>query len=243
MSTPDRSDLPSPAELIVVMPIYNEEANIRSVLDEWHATFSALKISAQFYAINDGSRDGTLKALQAWEAEHPGHIQIFDKPNSGHGRSCRYGYDRACASGVPWVLQIDSDGQCDPGYFSEFWSARSEADCVFGVRRKRDDGRMRKAISTVCRWLTTFVAGVSVTDPNVPYRLMRTEVLAKALNGVPQDFDIHNIALTVVLRRTTGLRWRTVPIRFRDRQGGTNSINIPKIVKMGVGMLKALRRI
>jgi dolichol-phosphate mannosyltransferase len=240
MSTPPNT---APPELIVVMPIYNEEANIATVLDEWHREFERLNIAASVYAVNDGSRDGTLALLEQMKIDRPGELVVFDKPNSGHGRSCRYGYNRACESSAPWVLQIDSDGQCDPSYFEAFWTSRTDADYVAGVRRQRDDGLARKVISAVCRWLTVLISGVALTDPNVPYRLLRREVLCEALKKVPADFNIHNVALMVALRRTPGLRRRTVPIRFRDRQGGSNSINIRNILAMGWEMLADLRRV
>jgi glycosyltransferase involved in cell wall biosynthesis len=230
-------------DLVVVMPIYNEEANIGTVLAEWDREFARIGVRGTIFAINDGSRDGTLQILKELESRKPGFVKVFDKANSGHGRSCRFGYDRACESAAEWVLQIDSDGQCDPGYFEQFWNARTDTDCVFGVRRQRDDGFARKLISSACKWLTMLVSGVALTDPNVPYRLMRREVLCEALKRVPADFNIHNVALTVALRRMPQVRWKTVPIRFRDRQGGSNSINIRNILAMGWGLLRSLNRV
>ena len=48
------------------------------------------------------------------------------------------------------------------------------------------------------------------------------------------------VALTLALKRDPAVRWHYEPIRFRDRQGGTNSINVPKIFRMGWNMLRAL---
>jgi len=230
-------------QLAIVMPVYNEEANIRNVLEEWFPVLDEQGISYCFVPLNDGSKDGTLDVLKEMAAQHPEKIAWIDKPNSGHGRTCRVGYERALEMGALWILQIDSDGQCDPAYFSEFWRQREEADCVFGFGSVRDDGLARKVISRICTLLTTLVAGVAVRDGNVPYRLMCREALEKGLSQVPADFDIQNVALTVALKRLPELRWKYVPIRFRDRQGGSNSINIPKIAKMGWNMLRELRRV
>ncbi|MDD5349519.1 MAG: glycosyltransferase family 2 protein [Chthoniobacteraceae bacterium] len=234
---------PSLPDLILVMPIYNEEANITQVISEWLPVLSNLGIRYELFAINDGSKDRTLPILQSLACEHPGNIVVIDKPNSGHGRSCRAGYERALERSARWILQIDSDGQCDPSYFPSFWSQREEADCVFGFRSTRGDGLVRKLISRSCGVLSSLVSGVNVRDANVPYRLMRNEALAQALPRVPADFDVQNIALTVALKRCQGIRWRYVPIHFRDRQGGVNSINIRKIAKMGWKMLNELRRV
>lgn len=231
------------ARLLVVMPIYNEQANIRSVLAEWMPPLLACEPSTTLIALNDGSRDATAATLDDLEAEYGDRLCVIHKTNSGHGLTCRMGYEIAAASSAEWVFQIDSDGQCDPAYFPEFWKAREAADCVFGFRSTRDDGLSRLLISRICTAATFVATGRSLKDANVPYRLMRKEVIAPALRVIPSDFDILNVALTLVLKRNRKLRWKHLPIHFRARQGGENSINIPKVLRMGTSMLFDLRRI
>ena len=230
-------------ELVIVMPIYNEAANISGVITEWLSTFEKMDVCVELLAVNDGSVDSTGEILKGLAETHPGKITVANKPNSGHGRSCRYGYELALKSPAEWVLQIDSDGQCNPEYFPAFWNQRSEADCVFGMRKTRGDGYVRKLVSRTCNALSSLVAGVNMKDANVPYRLMRKSTLAQALVNVPHDFDVQNIALTVALQRCSKVRWKYVPIHFRNRQGGVNSINLPKIARMGWTMLKELRKV
>ncbi len=228
-------------ELAIVIPIYNESANITALLREWSEALEALGIDYRFITLDDGSTDSTAQILAQAATELGDRIDVVNKPNSGHGRTCRFGYDRAVTAGYPWILQIDSDGQCNPVYFAAMWKSREQADCVFGLRVARDDGLARALISRLVRLSTFLLTGRDLRDANVPYRLMRRDALARALQRVPADFDIHNVALTLALKRDPSLRWHYVPIRFRDRQGGSNSINLPKIFKMGWNMLRALR--
>jgi dolichol-phosphate mannosyltransferase len=230
-------------ELAVVMPIYNEEANIEAVVTEWVQEFQRLGISFTLLAINDGSKDGTGVVLQTLAKGYPGSVTPVEKQNAGHGRACRTGYSLAVEGGSDWILQIDSDGQCDPRFFSSFWSCRDEADAVFGVRKTRDDGFSRALISTGCRIATSLLCGIDLKDANVPYRLIRTSVLKEAMLRIPDDFDMQNVALTLTLKRRSSLRWKYVPIHFRDRQGGTNSINFTRIVGMGRELLTNLHKI
>ena len=241
--TPLRAASVLTAELAVVIPIYNEKSTIRQVLAEWEAAFKPLRISYQFILINDGSKDDTLELLRGLEADDPQKWIILHKPNSGHGRSCRMGYDLSACSSVEWVFQIDSDGQCDPAYFSEFWRARTDKDCVFGVRNGRDDGVLRRLTSQICRLGSSILSGMDLRDPNVPYRLIRRETLRDALLLIPTDFNIHNVALTYVLKKNRKLRWAYVPIHFRDRQGGSNSINVMRVAQWGIEMLLELGRL
>lgn len=231
-------------ELGIVIPIYNEEATIESVVTEWKAVFEKLGIKYCFLLINDGSKDNTLRVLERLAEENPGKSIVINKPNAGHGRTCRTGYDAAIACPeVEWILQIDSDGQCDPGYFPEFWSKRTTVDCVFGKRVQRDDGKARALTSKICKLGATLLGGRDMVDPNVHYRLIRKEILASALSRIPAAFNIHNVALTYILKKTEGVRWAYVPIRFRDRQGGSNSINLINVAHWGIDMLLELRRL
>jgi len=134
-------------ELAVVMPIYNESANIGSVLREWFACLEGIAPGFELFAINDGSTDNTLSILEQLRGELGPRLRVVNKPNSGHGRSCREGYEMAMASGSRWIFQIDSDGQCDPKFFQEIFGHRSAHDCVFGYRRTRGDGLGRLVIA------------------------------------------------------------------------------------------------
>jgi glycosyltransferase involved in cell wall biosynthesis len=243
---PAESDVRPPAsraELAVVMPVYNEEANIAHVITEWTAALEQLGIGYVLLPINDGSRDGTAGVLRQLAQANPGRVEPVDKANAGHGRACRTGYDLAVARGAAWTLQIDSDGQCDPAFFAEFWQARAEADVIFGLRTSRDDGFSRVLISGVCSVVTSALTGLDLKDANVPYRLIRTEALQRALTRIPPDFDMQNVALTLALKRDPALRWKYLPIHFRNRQGGTNSINLRRIAGMGLELVRNLNRI
>jgi len=233
----------SKIDLAVVMPVYNEEANIETVVKEWVGELSRLGISFELLAINDGSKDGTGAALQKLALRYPGQMIPVEKANAGHGLACRTGYTLAVKSGAAWTLQIDSDGQCDPRFFASFWSFLDEADAIFGLRKTRDDGFSRKLISVGCRLATSLLCGVDLKDANVPYRLMRTSALEEALGHIPKDFDMQNVAVTTALKRNPSIRWKYVPIHFRDRQGGTNSINFGRIASMGWNLLLNLHKI
>lgn len=229
-------------ELVAVMPAYNEEENLPVVVGEWVTTFRSLGIRFAFLVINDGSKDRTGEVLARLEGEYP-EVIGWNKSNDGHGGTCRKGYEQAVATRVPWVFQIDSDGQCDPKFFPDFWKARNEADLLFGERVSRDDGLARVLTSRACRWGTFLWTGASLRDPNVPYRLLRSEALQRGMQRIPPDFQIYNVALSLALSREKGLRWRYFPIHFPNRAGGVNSINLRAVARMGFQMLSELKRV
>jgi dolichol-phosphate mannosyltransferase len=232
-----------PPQLVAVMPVYNEAANIGPVVREWFACLEKVAPDFLLLAVNDGSADDTAAILEALARELGPRLRLVNKQNSGHGQSCRYGYESALIESPKWILQIDSDGQCDPVYFESFYKNRSDYDCVFGYRRTRADGIGRVIISIACRSLLWITTGTHLKDPNVPYRLIRANALRTALRSIPQDFNLQNIALTFLLKREPALRWKYLPIHFRARQGGENSINYRKIVEMGINLLRDFSRI
>lgn len=224
----------------MIVPAYDEEQSVGRVLDEWLAALRALGTPFRVLAIDDGSRDGTLEVLRRTAAAHP-EVTVLDQANAGHGQACLRGYRAALAGGAEWVLQIDSDGQCDPAFLPALWAARRDRAAVFGRRVRRDDGAVRRLASravSVVVWLAT---RVWVVDANVPYRLMRRDALAAALAGVPEDFALVNVLLAVRLQEGAGIRW--VPIRFRGRLGGAPSARLGGLLAGGARLYRQLRRV
>lgn len=229
-------------ELLIVMPVFNEQASVRKVVLEWFQELENWTENFVFLAINDGSSDATPQILRRLQEQLGPRLEIIDRPNKGHGQSCLEGYRAACRRGIPWVLQIDSDGQCDPQYFSRLWRMRDRNDVVYGYRYRRDDGWRRALASVVLKAVILLAAGVRCVDANVPYRLMRTDRLMEWLDRIPGDFFLANAALAVLLRKA-GWRQAEVPIRFRERYGGEPVVRMVTFGGRGLelwGQLRAL---
>lgn len=232
-----------PAEICVVVPVYNEESCVGEVLREWTAKLRESGVDYQILALDDGSRDETPAVLQEWQRNlGENRLEIVRHPNRGHGQTCMEGYRRACNNGSSWVLQIDSDGQCDPAFFSGVWEKRDGADVVYGVRGRRLDGWKRSLASMLLRMVVRVFSGVWCADANTPYRLMRTRALRPVLETVPRNFDLANIALAVQLKRAGALE-KTVPIVFRERAGGEPSVPLTRFAAKAIELSQQLSRL
>jgi dolichol-phosphate mannosyltransferase len=230
-------------ELMLVMPVYNEQASVRKVVSEWFQEIENWTEDFVFLAINDGSTDGTGDVLARLRQQLGERFEVVDQANQGHGQSCLNGYRLACERCVPHVFQIDSDGQCDPQYFFRFWRLREQFDVIYGRRVRRDDGWRRIVASQVLRATLLLAAGVNCVDANVPYRLMQTKRLKPKLEEIPQDFFLANVGLAVLLRRDRLFRHSCVPIHFRERYGGEPSVRIGKFGEKAGELLRQLRQI
>src|SRR5437764_12833524 len=107
-------------ELLVVLPVFNEHESIRKVIIEWNRELQKSTRDFTIVAIDDGSTDDTLKILEKIQGELGGRLEVFSRENRGHGQTCLQGYRLAVERSVPYVFQLDSDGQCDPQYFHQF---------------------------------------------------------------------------------------------------------------------------
>ena len=220
-------------DLSVVVPVYNESENIKTVLRDWDIVFKENEISYCYILVNDGSKDNSLEVMKSLKY----NIFLLDKHNSGHGRSIRLGYDFSVKHiKSNYILQIDSDGQCDPKYFKKFWSDREDYDFILGTRKSRGDGYLRKLTSKASLFATSILTSTNLKDPNTPYRLFKKRTLEESLMKINEAFDIHNIALTYIILKS-GFRVKTVEISFPNRIGGENSINLIRVFQMGLNML------
>ena len=227
--------------LYIVIPAYNEEENIRQVVDDWYPVVDTRSGNSRLVIVNDGSRDNTLLVLNKLKEDKPKLI-VLDKENGGHGSTILYGYHFALEQGAEYVFQTDSDGQTKASEFDAFWDERSKYDMLIGYRNHREDGLSRIIVTRVLRLVIKLCFHVKVTDANTPYRLMNSAALSEEIKLVPDNFFLSNVLLTVLF--TKHLRSiKFIPITFRPRQGGVNSINLKRIFRIGRQSLKDFREL
>ena len=97
--------------LYIVMPAYNEEANIESVVMQWYNVLAKIndqkEVKSKLLIANDGSKDKTYEIMQRLTANYP-DFEPLDKPNSGHGATVLYLYRKAIEAGAGYIFQTDS---------------------------------------------------------------------------------------------------------------------------------------
>lgn len=218
--------------LYIIIPAYNEQDNIRQVVDEWYPIVENHGDDSRLVVIDDGSKDDTYSILTQMAQSKP-LLTPLTKPNGGHGATLLYGYNYALDNGADYIFQTDSDGQTLPSEFAPFWSSRDKYDIIIGYRNHRQDGLSRIIVTRVLRLVVYLCFHVFVLDANTPYRLMSAESLRENIKYIPNDFFLANVALTAIYKKRS-MKLHFIPITFRNRQGGTNSINIKKIVKIGI---------
>lgn len=227
--------------LYIVIPAYNEEATILSVINQWYPIVEKVGGDSRLVIVNDGSKDSTLSLVQQ-AAIIRSRLVPLDKENGGHGAAVLFGYQYALEHGADYVFQTDSDGQTLPEEFQAFWEQRQDYDLIIGHRKDRQDGLSRVVVTKTLKAVIAACFGVSVRDANTPYRLMSAQTLRENIQLIPDGFNLSNVILTVVYTKKK-MRILYIPITFQPRQGGVNSINLPKICKIGAKALSDFRKI
>ena len=230
-------------KLFIVIPVYNEEANIKDVIEDWYPVVEKHNGNGEsrLVLIDDGSKDSTYSIIQDCVQNYP-LIKAITKKNEGHGATVLYGYNYALENGADYIFQTDSDGQTLPSEFEQFWKCRKEHEMVIGHRSKREDGFSRYVVTKVLKGTLKVCFGVTVTDANTPFRLMKADVLKENLKYVPEKFNLSNVIISVIYAKKK-YNVKYIPITFRPRQGGVNSINLKKIFKIGIQAIKDFRKI
>ncbi len=228
--------------LYIVMPAYNEEANIKDVVAQWHPVCERITQNGDYAKLviaNDGSKDNTWKMLETLTKDYPLLLPI-NKPNSGHGATLLHLYRKAINENADYIFQTDSDGQTLPEEFWQMWDNRKQYDFQIGTRGGRQDGTSRVFVTKTLRFVVWLMFHEWVKDANTPFRLMKADKLLPIIDILPTDYNLSNVAISAIATKWHyNIGW--YPITFRPRQGGVNSINMKRIFKIGVKALKDFR--
>jgi polyisoprenyl-phosphate glycosyltransferase len=166
------------ATVSVVIPLYNEKANVAPLLDRIGAVAQRLREEYDFETVlvNDGSVDGTERAVRAEMARRPGIVLVNLSRNFGHQLAATAGLD--IASGAAAVL-MDGDLQDPPELIEAFLAKWREGyDVVYAVRRTRPGESRFKLLTArifyrIIKRLTRIAIPVDAGD----FRLMSRRVV------------------------------------------------------------------
>jgi glycosyltransferase involved in cell wall biosynthesis len=216
------------APLAVVIPAYNEEPTVASVVAEIPARAAGLQ--TEVIVVVDGAQD--LTAARAAEAG----ALVCDVPvNRGQGAVLRLGYWLARARGARVIATIDADGQYEPGEIGQVVQPilDGDADFVSGSRRLGNElttDRMRHLGVLVFGALFSVLVRHRITDPACGIRAMSAELTAAVTLEQPQ-YQASELMISAALN---GFRLAEVPTTMRDR--GAHATGTKKGGNFGYGV-------
>jgi len=229
--------------LYIVMPAYNEEENIEETVRAWYPLLKGKALNSRLVVADSGSNDNTHSILERLKEELP-QLDIYENCDRQHGPKVIALYRYAIKNNIDYIFQTDSDGQTNPDEFDAFWRLRGQYDAILGHRKVRGDGKARAFVEHSVCFLLRCIFGVKVPDANAPFRLMKSDLVAKYIDRLPENYNLPNIMFTTYFAYyRENITFRTVT--FKPRQGGVNSINLKKVLKIGwkaIGDFKTFKK-
>jgi len=217
---------------LLVLPTYNEAANIDEVLSR--VTTAA---PVDVLVVDDGSPDGTADLAAAFGAAN-GRVEVLRRPaKAGLGSAYRAGFRHGLATGYDVMLEMDADLQHDPNAVPDLIAAiESGANLAVGSRYM-PGGEIpqwpwyRRAISRYGNLYARAVLAISTHDATSGFRAYRDRALrAIDLDGVRADGYGFQIEMAYLVERAVG-GVVEVPITFRERQRGESKMSSRIVVE------------
>ena len=225
------------AEVLVVVPTYNERDNLPPLVER----LLALPSPVDVLVVDDNSPDGTGELADELARKHPQVQVLHRREKDGLGRAYCAGFEWALARHYAYVIQMDGDFSHDPAAIPEFVRCAQHADLVIGSRYSNGirviNWPLKRLILSLgaaqyVRWIT----GMPITDPTGGYKCFRRSALAavdwKTIHSNGYSFQVE---VTHKIWRQ-GLKVAEIPIIFTDRFQGTSKMS-GKIVWEAVWMV------
>jgi len=219
---------------IAIVPAYNEEDSLGTVLEEIRAADPELEV----VVVNDGSTDGTARVAAAAGAA------VVSLPfNVGIGGAVQTGYQYALEHGFELAIQVDGDGQHDPREIGQVVEPilDGRADLVVGTRFVRGGGyrgtRLRRVGIRLFAAVVSLLVRQRVSDTTSGFRAVNRKALRLFAAEYPHDYpEVESI----VLLSRHGLRMLEVPVQMRVRETGNSSITALRATYYMIKVLLAL---
>ncbi|MCH9610752.1 MAG: Dodecaprenyl-phosphate galacturonate synthase [Chlamydiales bacterium] len=195
----------------VVIPIHNEEENIRELIAEVESAMKRLNMPWELICVDDGSTDRSLLILQELCQSKPFlRILTFTK-NFGQSSAFAAGFEHAKGQ---FVITLDGDGQNDPSDIPHLAEAIGDFDMVVGWRVNRRDPWNKRIISKLSNFVRSRVCKDEMHDTGCSLKIYRK----KSLGNIKMYKGMHRFLPALFCME--GLKVKEIPVKHRERKHG-----------------------
>lgn len=211
-------------KILVIIPAYNEELNIKKVVDNLVRNFSQY----DYLIVNDGSSDNTQKICKE------NNYNYISLPNNlGIGGGMQTGYQYAVQEDYDIAIQYDGDGQHNAEYIENLIKPiiNGEANMIIGSRFIENEGFrtsfMRRLGINILKCVIKICTNVWITDATSGFRATDKKLTKFYSEHYAQDYPEPEAIVEALVHR---FKIKEVPVIMNERIGGVSSINSIKSV-------------
>jgi glycosyltransferase involved in cell wall biosynthesis len=213
----------------VIIPVFNEEENIRLLYLELKKVFHSTNRSYEIIFVNDASKDDTLAELKKIAIKDKNVIVIDFIRNFGQTAALSAGIDHSSGE---IIIPMDGDGQNDPADIPKLVEKIDEGFAVVsGWRKNRQDAFIRVLPSQIANWLIRKMTGVKIHDNGCALKAYRREVI----DGVQLYGEMHRFIS--VYASCSGGKIAEIVVNHRPRTKGKSKYGFSRIFKVVLDLL------
>ena len=208
-------------KVAVIIPAYNEEASIASVVNAVNAV-SDYNIILTPVVVNDCSKDTTQHIIAGLNC-----VALNLPINLGIGGAVQTGIKYAYDNGFDFCVQIDGDGQHPPHFIPvlEKELVKNNWDVAIGSRFIAKEGFqstiLRRTGIQYFQFLLKLITGETVTDSTSGMRMMNRKTMNLLYAYYPDEYPEPE---SLIIYHRNGLKFGEVPVQMEERMGGQSSI-------------------
>jgi len=216
----------------IVIPVYNEEANLRDLVDRVAAAMQPSGADFELILVDDGSRDGSAALLDELAADRPWLNPLKLIRNYGQSVALQAGFDHARGD---FIVTLDGDLQNDPADIPGLLTLmheRPHVDLISGWRKDRQDAAVsRRLPSRIANSIISSVTGVHLHDYGCALKVYR----AKVIQGIRLYGEMHRFI--PALAAEVGANIMEVPVQHHARTRGVSKYGIGRTLRVVLDLL------
>ena len=214
----------------VVVPVFNEEANLEEFLRRVLAVMDGRGGDFEIILVDDGSRDRSLEILKSWAARRPDRVRVLElSRNFGQHQAILAGF-RDVTGDV--VVTLDADLQNPPEEIPKLLARFEEGyDVVGGVRQNRQDSWARRAASALVNRVTVAITHMHLTDFGCMLRAYSRDVVEEINHCDEASTFIPALGQSFARRPTE------IEVAHAPRAGGESAYSFYRLIRLNFDLM------
>ncbi|MEI7730837.1 MAG: glycosyltransferase [Verrucomicrobiota bacterium] len=220
----------SAIQLSVVIPVFNEEANLRPLFERLTKVMDALNKPWEVIFTNDGSSDRSMELLREFHRLRPAQVRVIDfNGNFGQHTAIMAAFERVRGE---IIITLDADLQNPPEEIPKLLAKMDEGyDAVGGCRTKRKDSFMRKSSSRLINYVREVTTDIRMTDQGCMLRAYRRPVVKAIVQTGERSLFIPALAYKFAGRSGE------VEVNHDERAAGESKYSYYKLIRLNFDLI------